>query len=163
MIAYTLGFVFRGDEILMLNREKAPWKGCWNGVGGKLKDGEDPLECMRRELTEETGIPVSEAAFVDKGELTWTDFEAIGNGLRIFFIRVKPDYELVAPVKTQEGILDWKKIDWVVDLKNEGVAKNIPLFLPALLADDAMKRIHCAFEHGRLTSVRIRPWEESST
>jgi 8-oxo-dGTP diphosphatase len=163
MIAYTLGFVFRGEEVLMLNREKSPWKGAWNGVGGKLQDGESPLECIRRELTEETGIPVSEASFLDKGELTWTDFEAIGNGLRIFFIRLKPDYELVTPIKTKEGILDWKKIDWVVDVKNEGVAKNIPLFLPALLADEAKQHIHCIFEHGRLISVHLRPWEVTTS
>jgi len=160
MIAYTLGFVFRGDEILMLNREKAPWKGAWNGVGGKLQKGEEPLECMRRELSEETGIPSCEATFVDKGELTWTDFEAIGNGLRIFFIRVNSGYELATPVKTQEGILDWKQIDWVVDVKNEGVAKNIPLFLPSLLEEEPKKRIHCTFEHGRLISVSIQPWED---
>lgn len=160
MIAYTLGFVIRGDEILMLNREKSPWKGAWNGVGGKIQSDESPLECIRRELFEETGIEANADAFEDKGLLTWTDFEAIGNGLRIFFVHVEHDVSLPTPMKTKEGILDWKKIGWIVDLKNEGVAKNIPLFLPELLAKPEKKHIHCLFEHGRLTSVSIRSLEE---
>lgn len=160
MIAYTLGFVIRGDEILMLNREKSPWKGAWNGVGGKLQPNETPLECIRRELLEETGIEADFGDFEDKGLLTWNDFEAIGNGLRIFFLRLNDCDSLVTPMKTKEGILDWKKIDWIVDLKNEGVAKNIPLFLPDLLAQKTKKHIHCVFENGRLKSVSIRPLEE---
>jgi 8-oxo-dGTP diphosphatase len=160
MIAYTLGFVIRGDEILMLNREKSPWKGAWNGVGGKLQPHETPLECIRRELLEETGIEANLGDFEDKGLLTWTDFEAIGNGLRIFFLRVDDRDSLVTPMKTKEGILDWKKIEWIVDLKNEGVAKNIPLFLPELLAQQNKKHIHCVFENGRLKSVSIQPLEE---
>lgn len=160
MIAYTLGFVIRGDEILMLNREKSPWKGAWNGVGGKLLTHETALECIRRELQEETGIAANLEDFEDKGLLTWTDFEAIGNGLRIFFLRVDEGYSLETPLKTKEGILDWKKIEWIVDLKNEGVAKNIPLFLPELLTKPNKKHIHCIFEHGRLASVSIRPLEE---
>lgn len=160
MIAYTLGFVIRGDEILMLNREKSPWKGAWNGVGGKLQTHETPLECIRRELLEETGIEANLEDFEDKGLLTWNDFEAIGNGLRIFFLRVDDECLLITPRKTKEGILDWKKIDWIVDLKNEGVAKNIPLFLPELLTRPNKKHIHCVFEHGRLASVSIRLLEE---
>lgn len=160
MIAYTLGFVIRGDEILMLNREKSPWKGAWNGVGGKIQGDESPLDCIRRELYEETGIESNVAHFEDKGLLTWTDFEAIGNGLRIFFIRVKLSFVLETPLKTKEGILDWKRIEWIIDLKNEGVAKNIPMFLPELLAQSDLKHIHCVFEHGRLSSVSIQPLEE---
>lgn len=159
MIAYTLGFVLRGEEILMLNREKAPWKGAWNGVGGKLAAGESTLQCMRRELFEETGIDPDIALFEDRGELSWTDFEAIGNGLRVFIIRVPESLSLSTPIKTREGILDWKPIPWIVDFKNEGVAKNIPHFLPTLIQEPGRKHIHCTFEHGRLTTVTIHPMD----
>lgn len=156
MIAYTLGFVLRGKEILMLNRNKSPWMGAWNGVGGKLAVDESPLQCMRRELFEETGIDPDSALFEDRGELSWTDFEAIGNGLRVFLIRVPESLSLLTPLKTPEGILDWKPISWIVDFKNEGVAKNIPFFLPTLLEEPSLKHIHCTFENGRLMTVTIR-------
>lgn len=44
------------DKILMCFRSKNPYKGLYNFVGGKLEEGEDPLEGAYRELVEETGI-----------------------------------------------------------------------------------------------------------
>ncbi|MCK5130449.1 MAG: NUDIX domain-containing protein, partial [Clostridiales bacterium] len=45
---YTICFIKRNDEILLLNRENDSWMGCWNGVGGRLEDGESPTECILR-------------------------------------------------------------------------------------------------------------------
>lgn len=44
------------SKILMCKREKEPYKGLYNLVGGKLEDGETELEGAYRELEEETGI-----------------------------------------------------------------------------------------------------------
>ena len=44
------------DKILMCKREKEPYKGKFNLVGGKVKFGEDELHAAYRELQEETGI-----------------------------------------------------------------------------------------------------------
>lgn len=53
----------------MMNREFAPTKGLWNGVGGKIDEGETPLECVLREVFEETGIHLNNAKY--KGVVTW--------------------------------------------------------------------------------------------
>ena len=37
---YTLGFIRYQDELLLINRLKQPWQGCWNGVGGKMESNE---------------------------------------------------------------------------------------------------------------------------
>lgn len=37
MFKYTVCFVKKNNEILMLNREKAPIMGVWNGVGAKSR------------------------------------------------------------------------------------------------------------------------------
>ncbi|WP_317951282.1 NUDIX domain-containing protein, partial [Rossellomorea marisflavi] len=50
MYKYTLCFIQRNDEILMLNRDKPPVLGLWNGVGGKVADGETPTACILREI-----------------------------------------------------------------------------------------------------------------
>ncbi|USK57773.1 NUDIX domain-containing protein (plasmid) [Cytobacillus solani] len=42
----------------MLNREKPPIMGVWNGVGGKIEKGETSDEGALREVFEETGIRV---------------------------------------------------------------------------------------------------------
>ena len=44
------------DKILMCKREKEPYKGKFNLVGGKLEENENELEAAYRELEEETGI-----------------------------------------------------------------------------------------------------------
>ncbi len=58
LIPRTLIFLTRGEEILLL--EGAPhkrlWAGLYNGFGGHIERGEDPLSAARRELAEETGL-----------------------------------------------------------------------------------------------------------
>ena len=44
------------DKILMCKREKEPYKGMFNLVGGKIEENEGELEAAYRELQEETGI-----------------------------------------------------------------------------------------------------------
>ena len=44
------------DKILMCKREKEPYKGKLNLVGGKVEQGENELHAVYRELQEETGI-----------------------------------------------------------------------------------------------------------
>jgi 8-oxo-dGTP diphosphatase len=57
MKRYVVGFVFDYDmkNVLMLNRIKDPYKGKFNGVGGKIENNELPYQAMIRELEEETG------------------------------------------------------------------------------------------------------------
>lgn len=44
------------DKILMCKREKEPYKGKFNLVGGKVEENENELQAAYRELQEETGI-----------------------------------------------------------------------------------------------------------
>ena len=44
------------DKILMCKREKEPYKGKFNLVGGKVEKDEDEIHAAYRELEEETGI-----------------------------------------------------------------------------------------------------------
>jgi len=153
MYRYTLGFLLKNDEILMVNREKNPWKGCWNGLGGKIEDGEQPLESMIREIEEETHLIVSPSQVIYKGSLTWNTFTAEGQGLYIFLIHIDKNILYETPIKLREGILDWKKIDWINDKNNLGVAYNISYFLPYVLNDHKIYHYHCTFNGNQLESV----------
>lgn len=44
------------SKVLMCHRQKNPYKGLYNFVGGKLENDETRLESAYRELQEETGI-----------------------------------------------------------------------------------------------------------
>jgi len=153
MHKYTLGFIRRGNHILLINREKSPWKGAWNGVGGKIDNNETPLMCIKREIEEETGIIISLEHIIDKGILTWNTFNASGLGLYMFLIELPADYPYDTPKKISEGILDWKEIEWINDFDNEGVAHNIPYFLPTVLNENKRYHYHCTFEGKQLISV----------
>ncbi len=48
--------VFRGDEVLLVQRGKRPYEGFWSLPGGEIQWGETAADAARRELNEETGL-----------------------------------------------------------------------------------------------------------
>jgi 8-oxo-dGTP diphosphatase len=48
--------VWRGEDILLIQRASALGNGLWSLPGGKLEQGETLLQAANRELLEETGI-----------------------------------------------------------------------------------------------------------
>jgi len=48
--------VFRGDEVLLVQRGKRPYEGYWSLPGGEIQWGETAADAARRELKEETGL-----------------------------------------------------------------------------------------------------------
>lgn len=144
MLKYTVGFIKRGDEILMLNRNKEPGVGRWNGVGGKLELGESPLDCIVREAFEETGIQLNREDVVYTGAVTWKN-EYETSGMYAFIAEVAADYEYKTPIGTPEGILCWKHIDWICNTKNLGVIGHVPHFLPVMLSEETLYEHHFSF------------------
>ena len=57
--------VFRGDDVLLVQRGKAPRLGSWSIPGGAQDLGEGAQEAGRRELLEETGITVGPLLLAD--------------------------------------------------------------------------------------------------
>jgi len=43
LVEFTICFLKKGDQILLLNRDFSEWMGAWNGVGGKIERNETPL------------------------------------------------------------------------------------------------------------------------
>ena len=50
--------------MLLGRRARPPYEGKWDTPGGFIEEGEDPLDALRRELREETGLEVEPGAFV---------------------------------------------------------------------------------------------------
>lgn len=164
MLKYTIGYIKRGDCVLLLNRNAPAWMGAWNDIGGKLEPGETPEEGILREIREETGIELPTARY--KGTVTWEVDGSRRGGMHVFLAELPADYDYATPRGTEEGILDWKPVSWVLHPDNVGVAANLPKYLPVLLADERLYDHRCVFREGRLVrfvSVRIGEPEDASS
>lgn len=125
MLKYNLCYVKQGNTVLLLNRERGSWMGCWNGVGGKLEPNETPRLSMLRELKEETELEGIEIYF--RGFKTWSTIEGTNfGGLYLYMAYLPEHYMYLTPKKTDEGILDWKPMEWIFHPENLGVAYELP-------------------------------------
>jgi ADP-ribose pyrophosphatase YjhB (NUDIX family) len=50
-------------RLLLARRAHEPFRGLWDTPGGFLEEGEHPLDALRRELLEETGLEVEPGEF----------------------------------------------------------------------------------------------------
>jgi 8-oxo-dGTP diphosphatase len=110
----TLCYVMHEDKTLMLYRNKKEndyHEGKWNGLGGKLEQGETPEECAIREVYEEAGLKVSEPEM--KGLITFPMFDGKDDWYVWVFVFNKFEGKLI---DSPEGHLEWIPNDKLIDL-----------------------------------------------
>lgn len=81
----TLCYIFRGEECLLLHRNKKeedPSAGKWIGVGGKLEEGESPEDGVLRETLEETGLTLTDYRY--RGVVTFVSDQWEGEYMHLF-------------------------------------------------------------------------------
>lgn len=120
LIPRVLIFVRRGDEYLLIKGAptKKLWAGKYNGLGGHVERGEDPLTTAKRELLEEAGI---QADLWLCGTLI-VDMDEIGIGLFIF-CGENAQGELKA---SNEGNSEWVRKEALIHLP---VMEDLPILL----------------------------------
>ncbi len=130
MLKYTICFIKKENGILMLNRNKKPNMGMWNGVGGKIEGNESHFDSVIRETFEETGIKMDNPVYT--GNVVWKSNRGDG-GMYVYLSDMPKGIDVQTPISTIEGILEWKSIDWIVNSDNRGVVPNIKYYLPEIL------------------------------
>ena len=120
VIPRTAIFLRRGDSYLLLKGAptKRLWANKYNGLGGHIERGENPLVSARRELLEETGLGADlwlcGTVIVDAGE----------TGICLFlFTGECPEGE---PQSSQEGLAEWVAYDGIPELP---VVEDLPVLL----------------------------------
>lgn len=100
---YVCGFMFsepafriKRGAIALIEKNRPAWqKNKWNGVGGHIEEGETPLDAMRREFYEETGVRQEQ----------WDELCRIeGEGYTCYFFRCFTDQVGDVKTKTDEHV-----------------------------------------------------------
>jgi 8-oxo-dGTP diphosphatase len=65
--------VWRGDQVLLVRRGKAPSEGLWAPVGGRVEWGETLEAAALREVREETGVTCEIVGFTQLREMISVD------------------------------------------------------------------------------------------
>lgn len=68
---------WRGDEVLLIKRGRAPRLGEWSVPGGKVERGETLHGAGARELLEETGVRAEIGALIEVYEIVEPDFHYV--------------------------------------------------------------------------------------
>lgn len=141
-IPRTLCFILNGSDILLMKRapHRRVFPNRYNGVGGHIERGEDPLTSARREVYEETGLHVETMRLcavynIDAG---------INTGIMLFVFLGHTAERATIP--NDEGSLHWIQLDQVLSLD---LVDDLPHILPRILkmkAGDAPLFVHASYD-----------------
>ncbi|WP_026508268.1 NUDIX hydrolase [Butyrivibrio sp. MC2013] len=125
----TLCYIDDGKRFLMMNRNKKKRdvnSGKWIGVGGHFEDGEDPVDCLLREVHEETGLKLLGYNF--RGIVTFVYDDNIPEYMHLF---TADSYEGEIG-SCDEGDLEWIDKNDIFDLE---LWEGDKIFLKRLVDD----------------------------
>ena len=105
----TICYLKNDNKVLMIKFSKK-WGQVYAPPGGKFESGETPLDCIKREFYEETGLTLINPKL--QGISYWQD-TAEG----IIFIYTAEEYEGKLNMTSSEGKLEWIKIDDLLSIK----------------------------------------------
>lgn len=148
MAIVTLCFVQKDNKILMINRNKPPFMGMWNALGGHLENNESPLECALREIFEESHIQLHQAELISISTWNYDDDQ-----IYVYSAQLSDSFDIGNyPLKINEGIIDFKEIDWILNEKNYGVIEDLRVFLKDIQCK-RKNNYHLIYENSKLIKV----------
>ena len=140
----TLCYVRQNHQTLMLHRNRKPndiHEGKWNGLGGKVEPGESPLDCVIREVREESGLTILDPTF--KGFIAFPLFD----GRRDWHVHLFTASRFTGSlIESPEGELRWIDTDRLLELP---LWPGDRIFIP-LLAQPGVFMGRFDYTHGQL-------------
>ena len=140
----TLCYIERDNKYLVMhrcNREDDENKDKYIGIGGHVEKGETPLECVKREALEETGLTLNNPIY--RGLITFV-FE---DKDELAFLYTCRDFEGQLTDDCPEGQLMWVDKDELLALP---IWEGDKLFLERLNEDDKPFSLKLVYEGDRL-------------
>lgn len=120
----TILFVIDDGQILLIHKKRGLGAGKINGPGGRLDDGETPIECAVREVEEE--VRISPSGVTEVGELQFQFID--GYSIHVWVFRASGFSG--TPEETEEADPLWTAID---KIPYERMWPDDRIWLPLLL------------------------------
>lgn len=129
IVAVTAGIIVKDNRVLVVQRKPSSRRGLlWEFPGGKLEQGENPRQCLKRELQEELGIDVEVGK---RFEIVYHQYQDV----RILLLSY-----LCRPIRGKPRTVECHRIRWVTDRELRDLPMteaDIPL-RTALCTDDGL-------------------------
>jgi 8-oxo-dGTP diphosphatase len=120
----TLVFVLRGEEVLLIHKKRGLGAGKINGPGGKIEQGETPVQAAVREVEEE--LRITPHNLEEMGEL---HFQFV-DGLAIHCVVYTAAEFRGIPEETDEAVPEWFSLD---DIPFQRMWEDDQYWLPGVL------------------------------
>lgn len=133
MADYVCGFMMNETEVILIHKTHPPEQaGSWNGIGGRIRKGEAPIDAMQREWAEETGDPVKHK---------WIEFARIKFKHCVVYFFTAFEHNMPALMQMTDEEVDVfpigelnnhdlvEHVDWLVLLAKNHRALNLPVLI----------------------------------
>ena len=142
MKKFVVLFLFTKDfkKVLMVKRNKNPYKNCWNGIGGKIEENENEFQATIRECYEETGLKLNSPKLLVT--YIYPETNSLNNGTNLSVLYDFAEKTTIPP--NNEGSYEWKDISFALDCNNTELAglANISQFLKEILDLEGIKKFY---------------------
>lgn len=150
MLNSVLCYLEKDGHWLMMNRIKKKNDlniGKWVAPGGKLEEKESPIDCVKREVFEETSLLVNSAKL--RGIVTFVSDKFETEQMYIF---TSNDFNGNVDYNCSEGVLEWKKIN---DVESLPVWEGDKIFHSFLINDHPFFNLKLIYNGDNLTQAYL--------
>lgn len=131
-IQYVVGFLFSEDKekVVLIEKNRPAFQaGKYNGVGGKIEEGETALQAMQREFWEETGVTID----------SWKQYSILTGDCIVYVFKAFSEKYLDVKSITDEKV----SIHYSFKIPELNVMPNLKWLVP--MATD-VDHVHCVAE-----------------
>lgn len=141
----TACYLKKDNKVLMIKFSKK-WGQVYAPPGGKFETGETPLDCIIREYYEETGLTLINPRL--QGISYWKDSKE-----GIIFIYTAEDFEGDLTISSEEGGLEWIKLEDLLKIKQFDQNEK---FTPFLFKDELFEGKFLLDDKCKVLEYKIR-------
>lgn len=124
----SLLFLRKDDRVLLAMKKRGFGEGRWNGVGGKVEDGESIEQAMIRETQEEIGV--TPTVFEKVGDIRFDEYFKGEPTLMHVHVFTASDWK-GEPTESEEMKPEWFAL---TDIPYDAMWPDDPYWLPQVLA-----------------------------